>query len=397
MNMLSERMLSLGLQSSVIRDIFEYGLKRKKEIGNNNVFDFSLGNPSVPPPKEVNQILMHLIETIPAEKLHGYTSGPGGQCVRSAVADYIKNSFDFAATSDLIYLTCGAAAGLAISLNALTTEQDEVIILAPFFPEYRVFIEHTGANPVIVQSKTDDFKPDFELLAEAITEKTKAVIINSPNNPTGTCYTKETIQELADLLNKKQAEFNQVIYLLSDGPYQELVYDIELPFIPDYYDNTIIIYSFSKSLSLAGERIGYIFVSPKTKNANKVFASICGAGRSLGYVCAPSLFQFLIKECIGLTADLSVYKKNRDLLYNGLINLGFEAIYPDGAFYLFVKSPFKNAKKFCEKAKEYELLLVPSDSFGTQGFVRIAYCVSTEQIINSLPAFNKLAKELNLL
>lgn len=397
MNMLSERMLSLGLQSSVIREIFEYGLKRKKEIGNNNVFDFSLGNPSVPPPKEVNQILMHLIETIPAEKLHGYTSGPGGQSVRSAVADYIKNSFDFAATSDLIYLTCGAAAGLAISLNALTTEQDEVIILAPFFPEYRVFIEHTGAKPVIVQSKADDFKPDFELLAEAITEKTKAVIINSPNNPTGTCYTKETIQELADLLNKKQAEFNQVIYLLSDGPYQELVYDIELPFIPDYYDNTIIIYSFSKSLSLAGERIGYIFVSPKTKNANKVFASICGAGRSLGYVCAPSLFQFLIKECIGLTADLSVYKKNRDLLYNGLINLGFEAIYPDGAFYLFVKSPFKNAKEFCEKAKEYELLLVPSDSFGTQGFVRIAYCVSTEQIINSLPAFNKLAKELNLL
>lgn len=393
----SKKMLELGKQSSVIREIFEYGLKRKAEIGAKNVFDFSLGNPSVPAPIQVNDTLKKLIDSVPAEKLHGYTSAPGDQSARKAVADYIQKTFSFPAPPDLIYMTCGAAAGLTVSLSGLTVKEDEVIVFAPFFPEYRVYVEHTGAKLVVVSCDEDYFQPDFANLEQAITDKTKAIIINSPNNPTGTCYREETIQKLADILNQKQKEFKKPIYILCDGPYRELVYDIELPYVPHYYDNTIIIYSYSKSLSLAGSRIGYVFVSPLAKNANNLFTAICGAGRSLGYVCAPSLFQFLIKECIGLTADLSIYKNNRDLLYNGLTALGFTAIYPDGAFYLFVKSPLQDAVKFCEHAKKYELLFVPSDSFGFNGFVRIAYCVSTEQIINSMPAFEQLAKDFDLL
>ncbi|NLJ69953.1 MAG: pyridoxal phosphate-dependent aminotransferase [Clostridiaceae bacterium] len=394
----AKRMLDLGKQSSVIREIFEYGLKRKAEIGNENVFDFSLGNPSVPAPAQINDILKNLIDSVPAEKLHGYTSAPGDQNVRNAVADYIQKTFDFAATPELIYMTCGAAAGLAVCLNGLTTKEDEVIVFAPFFPEYRVFVEHSGSKLVIVPcDENNNFQPDFVSLEQAINAKTKAIIVNSPNNPTGTCYDENTIQKLAEILNQKQKELQKPIYILSDGPYRELVYDIKLPYLPHHYDNTIIIYSYSKSLSLAGARIGYVFVSPLAKNANDIFAAICGAGRSLGYVCAPSLFQFLIKECIGLTADLSIYKRNRDLLYNSLTNLGFTAIYPSGAFYLFVKSPLQDANKFCEHAKKYEILLVPSDSFGCTGFVRIAYCVSTEQIIKSLPAFEQLAKDFDLL
>ncbi|MGI6580221.1 MAG: pyridoxal phosphate-dependent aminotransferase [Saccharofermentanales bacterium] len=393
----AKKMLDLGKQSSVIREIFEYGLKRKAEIGAENVFDFSLGNPSVPAPSQINDILKKLIDTVPAEKLHGYTSAPGDYSVRNAVADYIQKNFGFAATPELIYMTSGAAAGLALCLNALTENDDEVIVFAPFFPEYRVFVEQSGARLVIVPCNEHDFQPDFVSLEQAVTENTKAVIVNSPNNPTGTCYREDTIQRISEILNQKQKEFQKPIYILSDGPYRELVYDITLPYLPDYYDNTIIIYSYSKSLSLAGERIGYVFVSPLAENAHDVFVAICGAGRALGYVCAPSLFQFLIKECIGLTVDLSIYKQNRDLLYNGLTALGFTAIYPSGAFYLFVKSPLLDAEQFCEHAKKYELLLVPSDSFGCTGFVRIAYCVSTEQIINSLPAFEQLAKDFNLL
>ncbi|HHU52857.1 MAG TPA: pyridoxal phosphate-dependent aminotransferase [Clostridiaceae bacterium] len=393
----AKKMLDLGKQSSVIREIFEYGLKRKAEIGAENVFDFSLGNPSVPAPPQLNDIIKQLIDSVPAEKLHGYTSAPGDQSVREAVADYIQETFRFPATAELIYMTCGAASGLAICLNALTTQDDEVIVFAPFFPEYRIYVEHSNAKLIIVPCNEHDFQPDLAGLEQAITANTKAIIVNSPNNPTGTCYREDTIQKLAEILKQKQLEFKKPIYILSDGPYRELIYDIELPYLPHYYDNTIIIYSYSKSISLAGARIGYIFVSPLAENANDLFVAICGAGRSLGYVCAPSLFQFLIKECIGMTADLSIYKKNRDILYNGLKDLGFTAVYPSGAFYLFVKSPIQDAEKFCELAKKYELLLVPSDSFGYAGFVRIAYCVSTEQIINSLPAFKQLAKEYNLL
>lgn len=393
----SKKMLELGKQSSVIREIFEYGLKRKAEIGTENVFDFSLGNPSVPAPPQINASLKKLIDSVPAEKLQGYTSAPGDQTVRDAVADYIQKTFNFAATSELIYMTCGAAAGLAACLNGLIAQDDEVVVFAPFFPEYRVFVEHSGAKLIVVPCKEDNFQPDFVSLEQAITAKTKTIIVNSPNNPTGTCYREDTIQKLAEILKQKQKEFQKPIYILSDGPYRELVYDIELPYVPHYYDNTIIIYSYSKSLSLAGARIGYIFVSPLAENANDLFAAICGAGRALGYVCAPSLFQFLIKECIGLTVDLSIYKNNRDLLYNGLTDLGFTAVYPSGAFYLFVKSPLQDAKEFCEHAKKYELLFVPSDSFGYTGFVRIAYCVSTEQIVNSLPAFEQLAMDYNLL
>lgn len=393
---ISKTMLELGKQSSVIREIFEYGLKRKAEIGSENVFDFSLGNPSVAPPEEINQVIKHLIDTIPAEKLHGYTSGPGHQEVRYAIADYIQKMFGFTALLDLIYITCGAAAALTISLNALTEPDDEVIVFSPFFPEYRVFIEQAGAKLVTVSCEEFHFQPNLNLFEKAITKNTKAVIINSPNNPTGAVYSEDTIIKLAEILNKKQREFNSQIYLLSDEPYRELAYDVKVPYLPHYYDNTLVLYSFSKSLSLAGERIGYIFVSPMAHQANDLFAAVCGAGRALGYVCAPALFQYLIQKCIGLTTDTTTYKQNRDLLQQGLTSLGFQVANPDGAFYLFMKSPIKDANKFCEQAKKHELLLVPSDSFGYQGFVRISYCVSTEQVMNSLPAFEKLTKDFDL-
>jgi aspartate aminotransferase len=290
-------------------------------------------------------------------------------------------------------MTCGAAASLTICLNALCNSGDEVIALAPFFPEYRVFAEKAGAKLVVAKCRESDFQIDFDVLEKSITKNTKAIIVNSPNNPTGVVLSKETIEELAKLLNKKQAEYGTNIFIICDEPYRELAYGVEVPYIPRFYDNTIVCYSYSKSLSLPGERIGYIFVAPNVINKNKVYAAVCGAGRALGFVCAPSLLQFTVKDCVDLTSDVSVYKKNRDLLYNSLTEYGYTAAKPDGAFYLFIKSPEADANAFCERAKKYELLLVPSDSFGFEGYVRISYCVSTEQIEKSLPSFKALIEE----
>ena len=392
--MISEKMMGLGKKSSVIREIFEYGKKRKAEIGAENVFDFSLGNPSVPAPKEVTEIMKEFLETVPAEVLHGYTSGPGDIGVRTEIADYIKNKFNVEATPNLIYMTCGAAASLTISLNALVNEGDEVIALAPFFPEYRVFAEQARAVLKVVPCKTEDLQIDFCELEKAITNKTKAIIVNSPNNPSGVIIPECDIIKLSELLNSKQNEFGTDIYLLADEPYRELVFTgEEVPYIPKYYNNTIVCYSYSKALSLPGERIGYIFVSPSLVACGDVFAAVCGAGRALGYVCAPSLMQYTIAKCLDKTADVSVYENNRKVLYDALTEYGYTVIKPDGAFYMFVKSPEEDANKFCETAKKYELLLVPSDDFGVEGFVRISYCVSPEQIKNSLPAFKKLIEE----
>lgn len=395
--MVREDMLALGRRRSVIREIFEYGNKRKAEIGAENVFDFSLGNPNVPAPAVVTETLNKLIAETPAEQLHAYTSAAGDMGVRTAVADYIKNTFDFPASPANIYMTVGAAASLTVTLHALVGAGDEVIAFAPFFPEYRVFVEKTGAALTVVNSTEGTFQIDRAALEAAVNANTKAVIVNSPNNPTGAVLTEDSIKTLANVLTEKSKAYGHPIYLISDEPYRELVYDnTPVPYIPQYYDNTIVGYSFSKSLSLPGERIGYIFVSPKAADAEMVYDAVCGAGRALGFVCAPALFQRLAAACLGKTADVSIYDRNRKVLYDALTAMGYTAVYPDGAFYLFLKSPVADANAFCEKAKDFELLLVPSDDFGCTGYARISYCVTTEQITRSLPAFKALADAYGL-
>lgn len=391
--MLHEGMLGLGKVRSEIREIFEYGNKRKQEIGAENVFDFSIGNPSVPAPKSVDDAIRDIVENTDSVLLHGYTSAQGDFSVRKTIADYINERFGTEINADSIYMTAGAAASLTITLKAIMIPGEECIVFTPFFPEYKVFVEATGANIKMVKGADKTFQIDMEAFETAINEKTKAVIINSPNNPSGVVYSEETIVKLCNLLREKQKEYGHEIYLISDEPYRELVYDeIKVPYLVQYYDNTFVCYSYSKALSLPGERIGYIVVSNKMKNERDAYAAICGAGRALGYVCAPSLFQRVIAKCINDTADISVYKKNRDILFHGLEKLGFACVYPDGAFYLFVKAMEEDARAFCEKAKEFELLLVPADSFGTPGYVRVSYCVPTEQIERAMPAFEKLAK-----
>lgn len=391
--MYAEEMYRLGTNRSVIRDLFEYGNKRKTEIGAENVFDFSLGNPNVPAPESVKEVLADLIQKEDPVALHSYTSAQGDAKVRQAIAEYVNGQHGTSLTADNFYMTVGAAASLTISLKALAEPEDEFIVFSPFFPEYRVFVEGVGAKLVVVESDPKDFQIDKEAFRLAVTPHTKGVIVNSPNNPSGVVLTEECIQGICQVLEEKQKEYGKEIFLIADEPYRELVYgDVKVPYLMNYYDNTLVCYSYSKSLSLPGERIGYIAVSDHIKDWKNVYAAVCGAGRVLGYVCAPSLFQKVIARCQGQVSDVSVYKKNRDILYNALTEYGYRCIKPDGAFYLFVESLEKDAAAFSEKAKEFELLLVPADSFGTPGFVRISYCVSTKQIEDSLPAFKKLAE-----
>lgn len=390
--MVSEHMLELGRHSSVIRDIFEYGNRRKAQIGAENVFDFSLGNPNVPAPQVVTDALLELVAQTPPEQLHAYTSAAGDFQVRQAIARYVQDTFGFSAQPEKIYMTAGAAASLTITLAALVCPGEEVIAFAPYFPEYQVFAQAVGATFVPVSSARDTFQIDPAALKAAITARTKAVIVNSPNNPTGVVLTRESIDALSGILEEASRQYGHPIYLIADEPYRELVYSgTEVPYLPVHYRNTVVCYSFSKSLSLPGERIGYILVSPEAEDADPVFDAVCGAGRAMGYVCAPSLFQHVVAKCLGHTADISVYDTNRKLLYEALTDYGFQAVYPDGAFYLFLRSPEPDAGAFCEKAKQFELLLVPADSFGCPGYVRISYCVTTEQIRRSLPAFRRLA------
>ncbi len=389
--MINEKAKELGNTPSVIRDLFEYSKKRKQEIGEDKVFDFSIGNPSVPPPKEVTDGLINLLTTKEPTTLHGYTSAVGDKTVREEISTYLNKTYKTNTKPELIYLTVGAAASLTCTLNGILNEGEEVIVFAPFFPEYRVFIEKAGGKVKIVNPDIKTFKPNFNEFKNAITKNTKAVILNSPNNPTGVVLTDADLTALCNILNEKQKEFEHEIYLISDEPYRELLYEnIDYPFVTNYYNNSIVCYSFSKSVSLPGERIGYILVNTSCKNSADVYFAICGSARSLGFVCAPALFQYLIPLCLGKTSDLSVYKKNRDLLYNALTQMGYEVIKPDGAFYLFAKALENDANKFSEVAKNYELMLVPSDSFGFDGYVRISYCVSTKQIENSLPSFEQL-------
>ena len=391
---MNQRMYGLGSRRSVIREIFEYGKKRAAEVGADKVFDFSLGNPSVQPPQIVEDTLVGLLREEDATALHGYTSAQGDFSVRRAIAEYIAATHGVKADPDLIYMTCGAAASLTITLSALCEKGDEVITFAPFFTEYRVFTETAGAKLVELASDPETFQIDFPRLEKAFTEKTAAVLVNSPNNPSGVVYSEETVKKLAALLARKSAEYGRTIYLVTDEPYRELVYGgVKVLYLTAYYKHTVVCYSYSKSLSLPGERIGYIFVSPEADGAKELYLAVCGAGRALGYVCAPSLFQKMVARCQGITSDISVYERNRDMLLSALREYGYSCVRPDGAFYLFVRSPESDANAFCERAKAHGLLLVPGDDFGCPGYVRIAYCVSPDMIRRSLPAFRALAEE----
>ncbi|MDD3319245.1 MAG: pyridoxal phosphate-dependent aminotransferase [Synergistaceae bacterium] len=392
--MISGKMLELGKKRSEIREIFEYGKKRGSEIGADKVFDFSIGNPNVPAPEFIRDNIIDLLKNEDPTKIHGYTSAQGDFSVRKALADHINSKYGTDITADHFYLTAGAAASLSMCCRALALPGDEFLTFAPYFPEYKVYVESAGAALSVIPANTENFQVDLEKFEKAVNKNTKAVIINSPNNPSGVVYSLDTVKEICSIMEKKSEEFGHVIYLISDEPYRELVYgDVEVPFLLNYYDNTFVCYSYSKSLSLPGERIGYVLVSNRMQDGEDVYAAVCGAGRALGYVCAPSLFQHLIARCLGRTADISIYKRNRDILYSGLISMGYECAKPDGAFYIFIKTLEPDAAAFCEKAKKYELLLVPGDGFGCPGYARISYCVRTDQIENSLPAFEKLAAE----
>lgn len=394
---MNEKMRKLGAERSVIRELFEYGKKRKLEIGNENVFDFSIGNPSVPTPQEVTDELERLLRETEPTALHGYTSAQGDRVARQAVASYLNRTFSAGADPDLIYLTAGAAASLTVTLNAILDPGDEVVLLAPFFPEYRVFAEKAGGKTVIVPPDSATFLPDFDALEKAVGERTRALILNSPNNPSGAILPEEGLKRLCAILDRQQKKNGSPIYLISDEPYRELVWDgTAVPFVTGYYDNAVVCYSFSKSLSLPGERIGYILVNPRAEAANALYEAVCGAGRALGFVCAPALFQHLLPVCMGRTADFTAYRTNRELLWKGLTALGFQAVLPQGAFYLFVRAPEPDARAFSERAKQNELLLVPSDSFGMPGYVRLSYCVPTEQIRRAMPAFAALAQSYGL-
>lgn len=391
---MNKRMYELGSKRSVIREIFEFGKQRAAEVGADKVFDFSLGNPSVAPPAVVEETLETLLKTENATALHGYTSAQGDLETRRAIASFIASKHGVKTDPDLIYMTCGAAASLTITLSAICNKGDEVITFAPFFTEYRVFTETAGAKLVELSSDPDTFQIDFDLLEKAFSERTAAVLVNSPNNPSGVVYSEETVKKLAAMLEKKSREYGKPIYLVTDEPYRELVYGgVKVPYLTAYYKNTVVCYSYSKSLSLPGERIGYIFVCPEAEDAKQLYFAVCGAGRALGYVCAPSLFQKMIAKCQGVTSDVSVYEKNRDLLVGALKEYGYTCVRPDGAFYLFVKALEEDANAFCERAKKYGLLLVPGDDFGCKGYVRIAYCVSPDMISRSLPYFKLLAEE----
>ena len=391
--MINPKMYELGSRRSVIREIFEYGKLRKQEVGEDKVYDFSIGNPSVEAPAAVAERVKELLEVNPSTLVHGYTSAQGDPKARQAIADDLNNRFGTSFTGSNVYLTCGAAASLTISLRSvIDSENQNVMVFAPFFTEYRVFIESMGASIQVVPASFPKLDLNLDAFENMINDKTVAVILNSPNNPTGVVYSEEQIMRLAEILNRKSTEFGHPIYIISDEPYREITYGCVPPFITKYYANSLICYSYSKGLSLPGERIGYILVPDVMPEWQNMYAAVCGAGRSLGFICAPTMFQHVITKCAPLTSDLSKYAANRDLIYNGLTELGYECVRPDGAFYLFVKCLEDDANAFCMRARKYDLLLVPSDDFGCPGYVRIAYCVSADTIKNSMPAFKALAE-----
>ena len=391
--MVSEQMYELGTKKSTIRTIFEYGQKRAAEVGAENVFDFSLGNPSVPTPDFIRDAAVDILTHSDPMEVHGYTIAPGKPQVREILAADLKKRFGMEITGKNLFLTAGAAASVTIAFKALVEPGDEFVTIAPFFPEYRVFVEACGGKLVVVPAKTDDFQIDFTALESAITSHTKAVIINSPNNPSGAVYSETTIRQLAELLHAKEQTYGHPIFIIADEPYREIVYDgLTVPCIPLCYDNTIVCYSYSKSFSLPGERIGYIVVPDTVADFARVYGAMAGAARVLTHVNAPSLWQLVIARCAGKSADLSTYAHNASLLYNGLTAAGFECMRPQGAFYLFPKALEEDDAAFCARAREFDLLLVPGADFGCPGYFRAAYCVRTAMIERALPQFQKLVK-----
>ena len=389
--MVSKRMLQLGTARSVIRELFEYGNQRAKEVGRENVFDFSLGNPSVPAPDAVNENAIRILQEQP-EVIHCYTSAQGDAAARQRFADSLNRRFGGDYTADQFYITVGAAASLCCVFNGLTCPGDEFIVFAPYFPEYKVFIEGAGAKMVLIPPEIEHFQIDFDAFEKAITPNTKGVVVNSPNNPSGVVYSRQTLEQLAAILEQKEAEYGHPIYLISDEPYREIAFaGVEVPWIPHIYKDTIVCYSFSKSLSLPGERLGYVLVPGQVTDSKEVYAAVAGAGRSLGYVNAPSLFQQATPLCCDMTSDLSVYEKNCELLVNSLREMGYHVAQPGGAFYLFPRSLESDDMAFSERAKQFDLLLVPGSGFGAPGHFRLAYCVQTEMIQRALPKFKALA------
>lgn len=386
---INERSYAYGQSKSSIREIASYGAARKAEIGEERVFDFSLGNPSVPAPPEVRASIEKNLE-LPSVQLHGYTPASGLPLARSAVASSLNRRFEAGVTPDDLYLTCGAAASLSITFHAVVTPGDEVIVIAPYFPEYRVWIETAGARCVEVLADQKTFQIDVDALADAMTPRTKAVVINSPNNPVGSVYSADNLADLAAMLWRKEREFNTAIYLVSDEPYRDITYGVHVPWVPDFYHRTIVAYSYSKALSLPGERIGWVLVPPTNPDHDLLIPAIAGAGRKLGFVCAPSLFQRVLIDCVDVPADVEAYAKNRAALTEGLAALGYHYIEPDGAFYLWVQALEPDDEAFFRRARDLELLPVPSKSFGCSGWVRLGYCVSYETIVNSMPAWKAL-------
>lgn len=392
--MINQKMYELGTKKSTIRTIFEFGRKRAAEVGEENIYDFSLGNPNVPTPEYVKDAAIDILTNMEPSAVHGYTVALGNPEVRKALAASVNKRFGTDFTADNFFITAGAAAAITISFKALAEKDDEFITFAPFFPEYRAFVESVGSKLAVVKAQPADWQIDFAAFRQLINEHTKAVIVNSPNNPSGAVYSEATIKELAAILQEKQQEYGHPIFIIADEPYREIAFEgYEVPYIPDYYENTLVCYSYSKSFSLPGERIGYIVVPDAVTDFGKVYGAIAGAARVLTHVNAPSLWQLVIGRCADKPSDISTYVKNGQLLYNGLIEAGFECVKPQGAFYLFPKCLEEDDYAFCERAKKYDLLLVPGTDFGCPGYFRAAYCIKTETIEKSLPLFKKLAAE----
>ena len=388
--MLNQTAYSLGANRSCIRDLFEYGRARAAVVGEENVFDYSLGNPSIPSPAAVDEAVRQILLDTPTLQVHGYTSAVGDAATRQAIADDLNRRYDAGCRGENFFLGCGAAPELVAVFTALAVPEGELLAIAPYFPEYKPFAQAAGLNFRVVPPDVPEFQIKLDAVEAMLTPHTQAVLINTPNNPSGVVYTGQTLEALGALLTQKSREYGHPIYLISDEPYRELAYGVEVPFVPLIYPNTVVCYSYSKSLSLPGERIGYIYVPDSAADSRALYAAVAGAARSAGHVCAPSLWQKVIARCAGLRPDLQAYDRNRKALYEGLTAMGYEMAKPDGAFYLFIKAPGGDANAFSEKAKERDLLLVPGDGFGCPGYFRICYCVSYDMIQRSLPVFRAL-------
>lgn len=391
--MVNQNAYQLGANRSCIRDLFEYGRQRAAIVGEENVYDYSLGNPSIPSPSAVDEAVRQILLDTPTLQVHGYTSAVGDLATRQAIADDLNERYHAECRAEDFFIGCGAAPELVAVFRALAVPGGELLAIAPYFPEYKPFAEEAGLRFKVVPPDVPDFQIKLEAVEAMLTEHTQAVLVNSPNNPSGVVYTRQTLQALAELLTRKSEAYGHPIYIISDEPYRELAYGVEVPFVPTIYPNTIVCYSYSKSLSLPGERIGYIYVPQSAAESSALYAAVAGAARSAGHVCAPSLWQKVIARCAHLRPDLEAYDRNRRALYEGLTQMGYEMAKPDGAFYLFIKAPGGDANAFSEKAKQHDLLLVPGDGFGCPGYFRICYCVSFEMIQRSLPVFRALLDE----